>query len=68
MVTQVIKHVVTCCESAQRCVSAVVDCVPLVGVECDSSWAVSEDGRRVAAVCDVAAAEAEEETEPFGGL
>lgn len=40
--------------------------VPFFGVESDSSWAVSEDWRSVAAVCDVAAAD--EETELFGGL
>lgn len=43
-----------------------IKCVPVLGVESDSSWAVSEDWRSVAAVCDVAAAD--EETELFGGL
>lgn len=45
---------------------AVVARAPFVGVKCDSSWAVSEDGRSVAAVCDVAAAD--EEAGPLGGL
>lgn len=40
--------------------------VPFLGVESDSSWAVSEDWRSIAAVCDAAAAD--EETELFGGL
>lgn len=61
--SSVIIHMLLICSSQLPLLTNVTvkKCVPFLGVRSNSSWAVSEDWRSVAAAAD-------EETEPFGGL